>query len=270
MRAMNTEQILEGRASLCDTDHNLIVQFGPFTGTIPRDEAALGITEGTTREIAILSRVGKPICFTVTAMKELGSSPAFLLSRRRAQKLALDHILSTWQIGNIIPATVTHTEPFGAFVDIGCGIPSMIGIEHLSVSRIPHPSCRFTLGQHIFALVSGVDPDSGRVTLSHKELLGTWAENAACLDAGMTVPGYVRSIKAYGVFVELFPNLSGLAEPKEDLQEGDRVSVYIKSIFRDRQKIKLRILERLPPDKTPPALSYFHHSGTLHNWNYKG
>ncbi len=268
MRAMDTGQILEGRALLCGTEHNLIVQVGPFTGSIPREEAALGITEGTTREIAILSRVGKPVCFTVTAIEGPERAPTLLLSRRHAQQHALNHILSTWQHGDIVSATVTHMESFGAFVDIGCGIPSMIGIENLSVSRIPHPNCRFITGQKIFALVTGIDPTLGRVTLSHKELLGTWAENAACLQAGMTVPGYVRSIKEYGAFVELFPNLSGLAESRDDLNEGDRVSVYIKSIFHDRHKIKLRILERLPQEELPPALTYFHRSGTLSGWQY--
>lgn len=268
MRAMSAGQILEGRVLLCGTGHNLIVQVGPFIGSIPREETALGIAEGTTREIAILSRVGKSVCFTVEAIEGPENSPSLLLSRRRAQKKALTHILNTWQEGDIIPATVTHMEPFGAFVDIGCGIPSMIGIENLSVSRIPHPNCRFYSGQKIYALVTGIDQNLDRILLSHKELLGTWAENAACLEAGMTVPGYVRSIKEYGIFVELFPNLSGLAEPKEGLNEGDRVSVYIKSIFPDRRKIKLRILERLPKEEMPPSLSYFHRLGTLHNWQY--
>ena len=268
MRAMRSGQILEGRVLLCGAEHNLIVQVGPFTGSIPREETALGIVEGTTREIAILSRVGKPVCFTIEAIEGPESSPSLRLSRRRAQQLALEYIMGTWNSGDIIPATVTHMEPFGAFVDIGCGIPSMIGIENLSVSRIPHPGCRFALGQKIFALVTGIDPKLRRVILSHKELLGTWAENAACLETGMTVPGYVRSIKEYGICIELFPNLSGLAEPKEGLREGDRVSVYIKSIFPDRHKIKLRVLEQLPREETPPSLPYFHRSGTLFNWKY--
>lgn len=268
MRAMHAGQILEGRALLCGTGHNLIVQVGPFTGSIPREETALGIAEGTTRDIAILSRVGKPVCFTVTAIEGTESAPSLLLSRRRAQQQALEHMMNFWHTGDIIPAVVTHLESFGAFVDIGCGVPSMIGIEHLSVSRIPHPGCRFALGQNIFALVTGIDPVAKRITLSHKELLGTWAENAACLEAGMTLPGHVRSIKEYGIFVELFPNLSGLAEPREGLQEGDRVSVYIKSIFPDRHKIKLRILERLPREDALPPLPYFHRSGTLTDWQY--
>ncbi len=268
INAMTENRILEGIAHLCSADHSLIVRVGPFTGVIPRDETAIGIAEGTTREIAILSRVGKPICFVVDSLEGPDDSPTLLLSRRRAQQMALQHIFETWQQGQIIPATVTHLESFGAFVDIGCGLVSMIGIENLSVSRIPHPGCRLTPGQHIFALVTGFDYDLNRVHLSHKELLGTWSENASRIAPGMAVTGYIRSIMDYGAFVELFPNLSGLAEPKEGLKEGERVSVYIKSIFPERRKIKLRILDRLPHEAVPPPIHYFHHEGILFSWLY--
>ena len=79
-----------------------------------------------------------------------------ILSRRKAQDRALEALLRR-RSGDVIQAAVTHLEPFGAFVDIGCGVPSMIGVEHLSISRIPHPNQRLVLGQQIFALVTGVD-----------------------------------------------------------------------------------------------------------------
>lgn len=264
LSAMERGTVLEGLALLCDADHDLVVRVGEFTGLIPRSEAALGIAEGTTREIAILSRVGKPICFTVEAVE----GPSLRLSRRAAQEQALCAMMTGWRPGDIVPAAVTHLEPFGAFVDIGCGIPSMLSLEQISVSRIPHPRCRFSVGQDIFALVTDVDPELGRVSLSHKALLGTWAENAALFTAGMTVPGIVRGIKPYGVFVELTPNLSGLAEPYPDLEENQRVSVYLKAILPDRHKIKLLIIDRLPPDPAPAPLRYFHTEGRLEHWNY--
>ncbi|UQT47432.1 hypothetical protein M5E87_20845 [Flavonifractor plautii] len=90
----------------------------------PREEAALGIAEGTTREIAILSRVGKPVCFQITALEESGGVLRPRLSRRRAQQAALDAMLAGLHPGCILPAVVTHLESFGAFVDIGCGVPS--------------------------------------------------------------------------------------------------------------------------------------------------
>lgn len=263
-RAMETHRILEGMTLLCDAEHALVVRVGPFTGLIPRSKAALGIAEGTTREIAILSRVGKPICFTVETIE--GTS--LLLSRRRAQQMALDHIMSNWTPGDIIPVTVTHLEPFGAFVDVGCGIPSLLTLEQISVSRIPHPRLRFQTGQKLLAVVTGLDSSNQRISLSHKALLGTWEENAALFSPGSTVPGVVRGIKNYGIFVELAPNLSGLAEPCPGFSEGDRVSVFLKSIQPDRHKIKLLIIDKLPPDSTITTPRYFHRSAHLDEWRY--
>lgn len=264
-RAMAAGTVLEGAALLCDENHDLLVSVGPFTGRIPRAETALGIAEGTTRDIAILSRVGKPVCFVVTGME----GDTLLLSRRRAQEKALAYFLERWVPGLVVPATVTHLEPFGAFVDIGCGVPSMIGVERLSVSRIAHPSDRLRVGQEILAAVLAVDRDQRRVTLTHRELLGTWEENAALFRPGMTVPGYVRGLKEYGAFVELSPNLSGLAECKAGVREGDRVSVYIKSILPERMKLKLLIIDALPGVEGPEEPRYFVSKGEiLQRWSY--
>lgn len=268
-RAFATRQVLEGMAVSCDAGRNLTVRLGPFLGVIPREEAALGVAAGTTREIAILSRVGKPVCFLVTGFEPTDSGEARpILSRCQAQTLALKHMFSAFRPGQVIPAVITHLEPFGAFVDIGCGIPSMIGIENISVSRLPHPSCRFRVGQSIYVVVTGLEPEKRRVLLSHKELLGTWAENAARFTTGMTVPGTIRGVKDYGFFVELLPNLSGLAEPRPGYVEGERVSVYIKSILPQQMKIKLLLIDHLEPLDAPEPLPYFHTEGRLDRWRY--
>lgn len=268
-RAQKSQQVLEGMAVSCDPERNLNVRLGPFWGVIPRAEAALGVAQGATREIAILSRVGKPVSFLVTDFEERSDGTVRpILSRCQAQTMALKHIFATLRPGHIIPATITHLEPFGAFVDIGCGVPSMIGIENISVSRLPHPDRRFRTGQNIYAVVTGLDVEKKRVTLSHKELLGTWEENAALFTSGMTVPGYIRSIKDYGFFVELLPNLSGLAEPKTGYTEGERVSVYIKSILPQQMKIKLLLIDHLEPTEDFEPLTYFHTHGQLDRWRY--
>ena len=267
-RAMQAGDILEGVALSCDARHDLAVALGPFTGVIPREEAALGVAQGQTRDIAILSRVGKPVCFTVEALDEREGTLCPRLSRRRAQQMALDWMLDTWRPGQVVPAAVTHLEPFGAFVDIGCGVPSLIGIENISVARIPHPSARFALGDAILAVVQDLDPARGRIYLTHKELLGTWAENVRRFHPGMTVPGIVRGLKDYGAFVELSPNLSGLAERSPLLQEGGRVSVYIKAILPQSMKIKLLVIDELPPASQRPPLEYFITGGRVDKWKY--
>ena len=240
-QAAEEEQILEGIVTRCDCAHNLVVDCNGITGLIPRSEAALGLSSGRTREIALLSRVGKPVCFQV-----IGEGDGqYLFSRAKVQQKALNYLMEHLLPGDVISARVTHLEPFGAFVDIGCGLTSLVGIEHISVSRIAHPAERFYPGQWIHVAVRGVDPSLGRVHLTHRELLGTWLENARRFSPGETVSGVVRGNEDYGVFVELSPNLSGLAERKEGVSSGDGVSVYIKSILPEKMKVKLILIDKL-------------------------
>ncbi len=256
--------ILQAAAARCDVHHNLIIPLDGMTGIMPREECALGIDTGRTREIAILSRVGKPVCFQVLRIE----GDLAYLSRKRAQQCALDHLLHK-HLGDIIPVRVTHLEPFGAFVDVGCGLVSLIGIENLSVSRIFHPSDRVQIGQQLYAVISGIDADTGRIHLTHRELLGTWAENAAQFAAGETVCGIVRSVEEYGVFIELAPNLSGLAELRFPVSAGDMVSCYIKSILPERMKVKLNLIDRIGTvPMPPPPLPYFITSGHISCWQY--
>lgn len=245
--ALRTGRILEAKAVRCDREHNLYVQFPEIQGIIPREECALGIREGSVRDIAILSRVNKPVCFVVTGFSKKGGENVATLSRRAVQEKCMEQYISKLVPGDVIDAVVTRMEPFGAFCDIGAGISALLPIDAISVSRIPHPNVRFYTGQQIRVVVRGID-ELGRITLSHKELLGTWEENAAKFSAGETVPGIVRSIEKYGIFVELTPNLAGLAEYVPGVSPGDAASVYIKSIHPDRMKIKLILVDHFAPD----------------------
>ena len=265
-RAMQSGEIITATALLCDEAHNLHVSIAGVSGVIPRAEAALGVAQGTVRDIAILSRVGKPVCCKVQAFEADGT---VRLSRVAAQQEALHFMTASLRPGDIIPAVVTSLTNFGAFCDVGCGVIALLGIENISVSRISHARDRFREGQQIYAVVQRIDPDTGRISLTHKELLGTWEENAACFQAGQTVTGTVRSVKDYGVFIELAPNLSGLAEPDPALQPGDTVSVYLKSILPDKMKIKLSVIEVLDAAVLPrPPLRYTRTNGHLDFWQY--
>lgn len=266
--AMLTGRILEARATVCDGEHNLIVDLGGIRGIIPHNEGALGIAEGTTRDIAIISRVNKPVCFRILSITgEPGQEPVIRLSRRAVQKECMERYIQTLSPGDIIPARITHLEPFGCFVDIGCGVASLIPIDSISVSRISHPQDRFNINQDIYAVVKGIDPD-GRVSLSHKELLGTWEENAALFASGETVAGIIRSVEEYGVFVELTTNLAGLAEPRFDVKPGQHASVYIKSLIPEKMKVKLIIVDAFDAAYPAQLHKYFVTGTHIDRWQY--
>ncbi|MDR1002979.1 MAG: S1 RNA-binding domain-containing protein [Oscillospiraceae bacterium] len=256
-KAMSEHKLLEARAVICDSHHNLIVDLGCMKGVIMREEGAKGIADGSVRDIAIISRVGKPVCFFVKKiMTDSHGMPFALLSRRQAQEACEEQYISKLRSGDIIDATVTHLEPFGAFVDIGCGIPSLISIDLISVSRISHPSDRFTIGIDIKAVVKSVE-EKNRIVLSHRELMGTWMENAQLFNVGETVTGIVRSVEDYGIFIEITPNLVGLAERRDGVAVGSYASVYIKSIIPDKMKIKLVLVDTFRSDAPPKKPRYF-------------
>lgn len=264
---IESEKILEAKAFMCDSDHNLIVNLGVIRGIIPRNEGAIGISDGTVRDIALISRVGKPVCFTVTELKtDLTGRPYALLSRKNAQERCRREFIERLCPGDVIKARVTHLESFGVFCDIGCGIIALLPIDSVSVSRISHPRDRFSPGDDIKVVVKSIGED-GKITLSHKELLGTWQENADKFCAGQTVSGVIRSIESYGVFVEITPNLAGLAEPRSDCFIGQKTSVYIKSIIPDKMKLKLIIIDSFDSDYTP-EIEYFVNDEHIDSWYY--
>lgn len=268
-KAMERQTVLEGLAVRCGGRRDLTVRFGGYEGVIPKAEAVHPAVSGAERDIAILSRVGKPVCFTVTNISvDGGGRPHLILSRRAAQEQAIAWLLENAAPGAVLPARVTHLEKFGAFVDLGCGVASLLPLENISVSRIPHPAARFRNGQDILVLVTGTDPAACRFYLSHKELLGTWLENAARFAPGEAVTGIVRGIRDYGIFVELTPNLAGLADWRPGIEPGDAVSVYIKSIRPDTRKIKLQIIQNSGPLDGMPALKYAVTDGPVENWRY--
>ena len=254
LRAMERGETVEGRVTLCDHRYNLHVTFGDgLYGIIPREESQY--TDGEPiKDIAILTRVGKQVAVKITDIHITDGIPFFALSRRAAQKECVERYISRLCEGDIIPARVTHLESFGAFVDIGCGICSLLPIDCISVSRISHPMERFSVGDNIDIVVRGRD-ECGRVTVSMKELFGTWEENAALFSEGQTVRGSVRGLESYGIFVELKPNLAGLAAWRGDVYEGDSAAVFIKAILPEKMKVKLIIIDSIDggSEKEPPA-----------------
>ncbi len=267
--AWNSEMILEGVVTKCDNERNLTVELGKFTGIIPRNEAVMPCGNEPIRDIAIITRVGKAVCVKIMdIIKKEDGSTIVMLSRRKAQEECFNNYVSKLLPGEIIDARITHIEPFGAFCDVGCGIISLLSVDCISVSRIHDPGDRFFVGQYIkCAVKSGLD-DLGRITLTHKELLGTWEENAAAYRAGETAVGIIRSVEPYGVFVELTPNLAGLAEWREDVKVGQSAAVYIKSIIPEKMKIKLVIVDTQNVAVNPGIPDYFISEGRLTYWRY--
>lgn len=266
--AMASREILQATALAFDTQRQLRFEIGGAKAVMPFAQCADGAENGSVRDIAVLTRVGRPTCFVITGTEvDENGEEVFLLSRSLAQRLCRRQYLDTLEAGSVIPCTVTHIENFGAFCDIGCGIAALLPIDCLSVSRISSPADRVQVGQQLLCAIKNRDPQ-GRIVLTLRELLGTWSENAACFAPGETVVGIVRSVEDYGVFIEIAPNLAGLAEADRSLHPGQAVSVYIKNILPDKMKIKLVVVNKNLAQPLRFEPHYFVTRGRIKKWTY--
>ena len=139
-RLIEEQTVVEGTAVRCDRDHTLHVNYRGFAGLLPRSQAVHPSVSGAQREISVLSRVGRPIQFVITGLTtDGGGKPTLQVSRSLAQEKALRFLREECPPGTVLRGWVTHLAPFGAFVDVGCGVVALLPTAYLSAVRGPPP-----------------------------------------------------------------------------------------------------------------------------------
>lgn len=148
--------------------------------------------------------------------------------------------------GMIFEGVVRNIKPYGAFIEIENHKTGLLRIDEISVSRIRSPEERLKIGQKIKVMIKSIEYENNRINFTHKQLLGSWEENATKYQEKTYTKGIIKETDKYknGIFVELTPNLVGLAEYKEGYEYGQEVDVYIKKIIKDKKKIKLDIVKK--------------------------
>lgn len=240
---VETNDVFQGFVEECDKDYNLHVKLNNGrVGIIPRKEIEeINVdTNGLPKTNLCIGKLHKYVQFKVKGEKQ-GN---LILSRRDVQKDVLNFIKTDLKVGQVVNGIVKNITKYGAFIDIGGGVVGLVHIEDLSVARIKSPFERIKIGQKVNIVVKYIDRETGRINLSYKETLGTWEENAKNFVVGMKTQGIIRETEKNknGIFIELAPNLVGMAEYKEGLSYGDKIDVFIKKIDYDRKKVKLIVI----------------------------
>ena len=128
-RAMNRGAIVEGIATLCDEEMRLHVDLHCARGIIDAAETLACRVGESKKDIAVITRVGKPVACKILGIECRNGEPIVKLSRRAAQEECMQHYMEHLRAGDLLMARVTHLEPFGAFVDVGCGVPSLLSVD---------------------------------------------------------------------------------------------------------------------------------------------
>lgn len=241
------QQVVDMYVKEIDDSLNMIGVIGNnIKAIVPREEASSVVGEdGFVEQKHIINKKGKIIQVCIKdIVKTVDKADTFevILSKK-----ILELKVRAWMYVHLKPkmklkGIVVSTTEYAAFVDLGGGVTGILKLSEISDIMLQHASDVFKVGQRIEVVVKSFDKDTGRIELTYKELLGSFEEIVKELKENDIVDGVVRNRIKSGVFVELKPNLVGLAEHVNGIEYGQKVLVSIKRIIPEKKKIKLVII----------------------------
>lgn len=242
----NKMQVLDFFVENVDTNLNLTGYVGNNIKSImPREEVSSVVNEedGLVEEKYVTNKVGKviPVCIK-QIIKSSDDSIELILSKKILELKVRKWMYMHLKPGIKLRGIVVNLLDYGAFVDVGGGVTGLIKLGDISEGVIRHPSEVLRVGQRINVIVKKYDRDTGKIELSYKEQLGTFEQNVKNLKEGDIVSGIVKNRIKTGIFVEIKPNLVGMAEHVSGVEYGQKVLVSVKKISIEKKKIKLIII----------------------------
>jgi len=173
------------------------------------------------------------------------------LSLRQAERNPWEELAISQPTGSVIEGKVRNLTEFGAFVQITDEIDGLIHVSDMSwTKRVKHPGDVLTKGDDVRARITNIDVENQRVSLSIKEFLpNEWDSFVEENTVGDTVTGRVVNVTDFGLFVDIYDGLEGLAHVSEiesgasSLEDqysvGEWVSARILRIEEDDKKVGL-------------------------------
>src|SRR5467141_3669874 len=196
------------------------------------------VSPGDTVEVEVLA-VDPKARRIILGMKQIQDNPWRTLNER-------------YQMGSRVHGRVRNLTDFGAFIEIEDGVDGLVHVSDISWSRrIKHPGEILKKGQQVDAVITGIDPENRRMSLSIKDLEpNSWNDFVATHKPGDLIKGKIARFASFGAFVELGDNLEGFChiselsndrveKPEDAAQLGQEMEFRILRIDAENKKIGL-------------------------------
>jgi len=235
----------------------LVVDVG-LRGFVPLSQLAsvgnLAATERTAIPDALREYVGKRLPLKVIEADPrrdrliLSEKAAAQQLRRRRKEQASSQL----EEGQVLDGTVASVTTFGVFVDVGVA-DGLVHRSEITWDKGIEPTTLYRPGQSVRVLVTGVDRERGRISLSIKRLEeDPWVRAGRELAVGTDVAATVTRVMPYGAFARVTTGIEGLihiseiaprriASPAEVVRPGDLVRVRVVAIDPERRRLSLSV-----------------------------
>lgn len=182
-----------------------------------------------------------------------------IVSEKAAWEEQQHSLLAAFKPGDVVDGTVTGVVDFGAFIEFGPGLEGLIHISELAWQRVDHPRDYLKVGDKIQAVIIGIE--GTKISLSRKRLReDPWKSAVDKYTVGQIVQGKVVKLNPFGAFIELDPDIHGLAHiselshriiahPGDVLKVGERYAFKILSIEADHHRLGLSLKALQEPEE---------------------
>ena len=174
------------------------------------------------------------------------------LGMKQTQSNPWETLKERYHVGDRVQGRVRNLTDFGAFVEVEDGVDGLVHVSDISWSkRIKHPGEVLKKGQEIEAVITNIDTDNRRLSLSIKDTEpSAWDRFITEHKPGDTVRGRISRFANFGAFVELDEGLEGLCHvselsderverPEDIVQLGQEMDFKILRIEPETKKIGL-------------------------------
>jgi small subunit ribosomal protein S1 len=174
------------------------------------------------------------------------------LGIKQAEPDPWETLRERYSVGSRVEGKVRSLTDFGAFVEIEDGVDGLVHVSDISwTKRIKHPSEVLKKGQSVEAVITNIDSDARRLSLSIKDLQpNAWDRFFDSHRVGDVVRGKVARFANFGAFVEIEEGIEGLCHvselaeeridrPEDAVQVGQDMPFKILKLDREQRKIGL-------------------------------
>src|SRR6185295_4955588 len=237
------------------TDYGAFVDLGGLDGLLHVTD----MSWGRVNHPSDLVKVGDEI--DVVVLKFDRETERVSLGTKQLTEDPWAHVPEKYPAGSRVSGRVTNVTDYGAFVELEDGVEGLVHVSEMSWSKkFKNPSKVVSPGDTVEAIVSDVNPEARRISLSLKDTLpDPWESVTQKFQVGSRVAGKVRNLTDFGAFVELEEGIDGLVHvsdmswtrrvkhPSEVLKKGDEVEAVILAIDAKAHRLSLGI-KQLQPD----------------------
>lgn len=241
----------------------LIVRLNNITGFIPVSQLSPDhyprVSGGDKNKILEKLKSYVDMKMNVRVIDVNEADEKLIVSEKAVWEDTQKNVISQYKVGDKIEGEITALADFGAFVKFDA-LEGLVHISEIAWQRIDHPRDILKIGQTVQAQIIGLE--GSKIFLSMKKLVhDPWESVSERYKVGDVVKGKVLKVNPFGFFVELDPEIHGLAhvselsdKPVTDVEqigkEGETLDFKIVSIEPNEHRLGLSIKAINQPDAT--------------------